>query len=125
MLRREGPVLAQSRTTPHYSQSCVWNGAAWLPCLLTVARLSAMPKPHPLRSLHAAGELYAAEAVARLRSLLATHGTVRATAAALLPPVHETTLADWMTEWGMRDVEVTKKKAPPRKKGLAKSSDDS
>lgn len=101
------------------------DGATWLPWPLTVARLSAMPKPHPLRSLHAVGEPYAAEAVARLRSLLATHGTVRATAAALVPPVHETTLADWMTEWGMREAKATKKKAPPRKKGLAKSSDDS
>lgn len=64
-----------------------------------------MARPHPIASLHAAGGPYADAAVAQLRALLAAHGSVRATAAALQPPVHETTLHDWLTKWGVREEE--------------------
>ena len=62
-----------------------------------------MPAPHPLASLYAAGPPYTEAAKAQLAALLAAHGgDVRATAAALRPPIHETTLHDWLTRWGMR-----------------------
>lgn len=61
-----------------------------------------MPRPHPIASLHAGGPEGAALAESKIRILLAAHPTVRAAAAALVPPVHETTLHDWITRWGLR-----------------------
>lgn len=62
-----------------------------------------MPPPHPLTSLHAGGEEGAALASSKLAAHLAAHGgNVRAAAAALVPPIHETTLHDWLTGWGLR-----------------------
>lgn len=65
-----------------------------------------MPAAHPLAALRAAGPEYRATAEAKLAALLAAHGgDVRATAAALDPPVHEVTLHGWLTAWGMRKKE--------------------
>lgn len=61
-----------------------------------------MPPPHPLSSLAAGGPAGRALAVEQLRDLLTTHGgDVRATANALVPKVHETTLHDWIVKWGL------------------------
>ena len=85
-----------------------------------------MPAPHPLSSLYAAGPPFDEAARDKIRQALAEHGgDVRATAKGLTPPVHETTLHDWISEW-----EVIPGRRPPRgkkstegqKKGLAKSS---
>lgn len=72
-----------------------------------------MPAPHPLASLHAGGEEGATLAAAKLSAHLAAYGgNVRAAAAALVPPVHETTLHDWLTGWGLRKrTEVAEKGA--------------
>jgi hypothetical protein len=70
-----------------------------------------MPAPHPLASLHAGGTEGAALAERKLRRLLKAHGgDVRATAAALEPPVHETTLHDWIARWGLDDARRGPKK---------------
>jgi hypothetical protein len=82
-----------------------------LRALASLATLFAMPAPHPLASLHAGGPDGAALAVAKLRAHLSAHGwVVRTAAAALLPPIHETTLHDWIAAWGLRG-EVTKGRA--------------
>ena len=74
-----------------------------------------MPAPHPLASLYAAGPEYAEQARAKLRELLAAHNDdVRATAVDL--GIHETTLHDWLTRWGMRDPPAKSSAAPLRKK---------
>lgn len=63
-----------------------------------------MPAPHPLASLARGGPEGLALAKRKLRKLLRRHGgNVTALAAALKPPVHRTTVEDWITRWGMRE----------------------
>ena len=60
-----------------------------------------MPAPHPLASLAAGGPGGLALARRALSAALrAHHGDVRAAAASLDPPIHETSLHRWLTAWG-------------------------
>jgi len=77
-----------------------------------------MPAPHPLAALWATPEPYRARARAdverTLRDALAAHGgDVRATAAALDPPVHEITLHKWIAAWGLDDARQGREREPP------------
>jgi hypothetical protein len=64
------------------------------------------PKPkrwtHPLTARHALGGADAERACSELRAILEAHGgDVRATAAALDPPVGEQRVHFWLTRWGV------------------------
>lgn len=61
-------------------------------------------KPHPLRSLYAAGGRYAEEAREQVAACLARHATVEEAAAEL--DIHRTTLQDWMREMGLKKREL-------------------
>jgi hypothetical protein len=62
-----------------------------------------MPAAHPWVSLAGAGPECRERALAELKALLVRHeGDVRATAAALAPPAHETTVHDWIVRFGLR-----------------------
>lgn len=81
-----------------------------------------MPAPHPLRSLAAGGPEGRSLAAAQLRAALAAHGgDVRATAAGLDPPVHETTLHDWIADWGLDDARRGRERTEPaaQRQGVA------